>query len=52
MVAAAAITYSENNGGKLPTWHEIYAATGLVQSVHLPEETQGAATRIHFIDVG
>ena len=52
MVAAAATTYSEKTGGPLPTWNELYAAAGLLQPVHLPEETNGAATRIHFIDVG
>ena len=53
VLLAAVISLSEENGGALPTWQQLYSWFGVAAPVpHLPEEAAGAATKVHFIDVG
>ena len=51
VLLAAVISLSEENGGAMPTWQQLYSWFGVAAPVpHLPEEAAGAATKIHFID--
>ena len=53
VLLAAVISLSEENGGAMPTWQQLYSWFGVAAPVpHLPEEAAGAATKVHFIDVG
>ena len=47
-VGAIAITVSENRGGPLPTWAEVYSALGFTE----PDSTHQHDLAVHFIDVG
>ena len=49
VLLAAVISLSEENGGALPTWQQLYSWFGVAAPVpHLPEEAAGAATKVHF----
>ena len=53
VLLAAVISISEENGGALPTWQQIYAWFDVAEPApHLPQDAAGAATKVHFIDVG
>lgn len=52
LVLSIVVSVSEYVDGPLPTWKEIYDAVGIIRLPRLPEEAQGAATKIHFINVG
>lgn len=52
MVCSLVITIAPSFNWPLPTWQEIYAFTGLSRTAKVPQASDGATTRIHFIDVG
>ncbi len=53
VLLAAVLGLTVTNGGKLPTWEQLYALFGVSELMpQLPEQAQNAATKIHFIDVG
>ena len=53
VLLAVVISISEENGGALPTWQQIYAWFDVAAPApHLPQDAAGAATKVHFIDVG
>ncbi len=50
---SAAITLGEEHGFPMPDWNEIQSWFGFEPIVPtLPQEAEGASTKIHFIDVG
>lgn len=49
---AAIITLGEQQGWPTPTWQELYAVCGLGGKAQVPQAAKGAATRVHFLDVG
>ena len=53
VLLAAVLGLTVTNGGRLPTWEQLYALFGVSELMpQLPEQAQNAATKIHFIDVG
>lgn len=49
---AALVTIGEQRGWPTPTWQELYAVCGLSGRAAVPAQAKGAATRVHFLDVG
>ncbi len=52
LAAALVITVGERRGWPTPTWKQLYASLGVGRTVRVPAEAEGAATRVHFLDVG
>lgn len=52
LAASLLITVGEWRGWPTPTWKQLYARLGVGRTVRVPAEAEGAATRVHFLDVG
>lgn len=52
LAASLLITVGERRGWPTPTWKQLYASLGVGRTVRVPAEAEGAATRVHFLDVG
>lgn len=52
LALSAVITAGEHLGWPTPTWAQIYGKLHIGRVVQVPAASEGAATRIHFIDAG
>ncbi len=52
LIASTIISVGEYLDWPTPTWHQIYSWMGVDKATHALTESEGARTRIHFIDAG